>query len=366
MTNIEPIQKDFKMNTINISTKSKNYNVYLGENILSKVEGLTNYSKLLIITNEDLKELHLDTLKKHLPNIETHIYIAPNGESAKTSEVYNDCISFGINKGIDRKSMILAFGGGSIGDLAGFVAATYMRGLPFIQIPTTILAHDSAVGGKVAINHPLGKNMVGAFYQPEQVIFDTQFLSTLSDREIRSGFAEVVKHLLIADPHFLQKIMNEIRSLDDLTNNQLQSFLKRGIEIKANIVSMDETENDIRAHLNFGHTLGHALEAHLGYGNLPHGEAVMIGMIYALHLSKHIHHLEMPYEKFIHWIESLGYQWRIPKNIHFDSIFERMKKDKKSSGHTPVFILLKELGKPVIQKIDQQLLRESFYLLQES
>lgn len=353
------------MDTIKISTRSKNYNVYLGENIISKLEDLPNYSKLLIITNEDLKELHLNTLKRHLPNIETHIYISPNGENAKTLEVYNDCISFAINRGIDRKSMILAFGGGSIGDLAGFVAATYMRGLSFIQIPTTILAHDSAVGGKVAINHPLGKNMVGAFYQPEQVIFDTQFLSTLSDREIRSGFAEVVKHLLIADPHFLQKIMTEIRSLDDL-KNKIQRFLKRGIEIKENIVSRDERENDIRAYLNFGHTLGHALEADLGYGNLPHGEAIMIGVIYALRLSKHIHHLEMPYEKFIHWIESLGYKWRIPKNIQFDSIFERMKKDKKSSGHTPVFVLLKELGKPVVQKVDQQLLRESFYLIQES
>lgn len=357
---------DFNMDVINVLTTSKNYPVYLGREILSKIAvDLQYYSKLWIITNTDLKKRHLDTLENHLPNIETHIYIAPNGEKAKTFEIYQDCISFGIKQGMDRHSVVLAFGGGAIGDLAGFVAATYMRGIAFIQIPTTILAHDSAVGGKVGINHPLGKNMVGAFKQPELVIYDTQFLATLSIREKRSGFAEIIKHALISDPLFLQELMNETKSLEDLTAVPLQKFLKKGIETKANIVKKDETEKYIRAYLNFGHTLGHALEAAAGFGELTHGEAVMIGIVYALNLSKQIYQFAFSYESFISWLEGLGYEWKIPNNYPFESILEWMVRDKKSVGNEPVFVLLQDLGKPVMQKVDQELLRKTFLVLQD-
>ncbi|MBB2483250.1 3-dehydroquinate synthase [Bacillus sp. APMAM] len=354
------------MDVIHVLTSSKNYPVYLGSDILENLKDhLTGYSKLWIVTNTDLKERHLDTLTNHLPNIETHIYIAPNGEKAKTFEIYQDCISFGMNHGMDRHSVVLAFGGGAIGDLAGFVAASYMRGIAFIQIPTTILAHDSAVGGKVGINHPLGKNMVGAFKQPELVIYDTQFLATLSIREKRSGFAEIIKHAFISDPQFLQELMNETKSLEDLAAIPLQKFLKKGIETKANIVKQDETENDIRAYLNFGHTLGHALEAAAGFGELTHGEAVMMGIVYALNLSKQIYPFAFPYESFISWLEGLGYRWKIPANCTFESILEWMVRDKKSVGNEPVFVLLQDIGRPIRQKVNQELLRKTLLDLQD-
>jgi 3-dehydroquinate synthase len=354
------------MDIINISTQSKHYNVYIGKDILTLLEeSFDNYSKLLIITDDHLKSLHLNTLKKYLPDIETYIYIAPNGEHAKSFKVYEDCLSFGLNNGLDRQAVILAFGGGAIGDLAGFVAATYMRGIAFIQVPTTILAHDSAIGGKVAINHSLGKNMVGAFYQPEKVIYDTQFLSTLPLKERRSGFAEVIKHALIADPIFLNELMNQIQSLETLTNSQIQTFLRRGIEIKATIVEMDERESNIRAYLNFGHTLGHALEANAGYGNLAHGEAVLVGMIYALYLSKQSFQLEFSIEDFIEWVQKLGYQWRIPSNVEFDTILEWMIRDKKSTSDSPVFVLLQDVGEPILQKVEESMLRKTFYLIQQ-
>ena len=188
---------------------------------------------------------------------------------------------------LDRHSLILALGGGAVGDLSGFVAATFMRGIPFIQIPTTILAHDSAVGGKVAINHPAGKNMIGAFYQPEAVVYDIDFLKSLPEHEIRSGFAEVIKHGLIQDPSFYHWLKENILSIDMMISDEnLIHFLSRGVEIKSAIVEEDEKETGIRAYLNFGHTLGHAIEAELGYGKLTHGEAVVIGMLYALQLSE--------------------------------------------------------------------------------
>lgn len=277
--------------------------------------------------------------------------MAPNGENAKTFEIYQDCISFGMNHGMDRHSVVLAFGGGAIGDLAGFVAATYMRGIAFIQLPTTILAHDSAVGGKVGINHPLGKNMVGAFKQPDLVIYDTQFLATLSIREKRSGFAEIIKHAIISDPLFLQELINEIKSLEDLTAFPLQRYLKKGIETKANIVKQDEVEKDIRSYLNFGHTLAHALEAEAGYGELTHGEAVLIGIVYTLNLSMHIYPFAFPYESFISWIEGLGYEWKIPENCSFEAILEWMVRDKKSIRNEPVFVLLQDLGSPLGKKL---------------
>ncbi|MGV3465783.1 MAG: 3-dehydroquinate synthase [Heyndrickxia sp.] len=353
------------MDILDIFTSSKNYSVYIGNNIISQLtEKLEGYSKLFVITDKHLDSLHLHTLTSYLPEMETHFFIAPNGEEAKTFSVYEDCITFALQNGFDRKSVVLAFGGGAIGDLAGFVAATYMRGIPFIQIPTTILAHDSAIGGKVAINHPLGKNMVGAFYQPELVLYDIQFLATLPNREKRSGFAEVIKHALIADSSFLQELMEKVKSLDSIPELDLQKYLRKGMEIKANIVHLDEKEQNIRAYLNFGHTLGHALEANAGYGNLTHGEAVMIGIVYALHLSMEVYQLPFPIKEFVTWLESLGYKWRIPADMEYHAVYEWMVRDKKSVSNSPIFVLLQEIGSPVLQKVDQALLQKTFHLLQ--
>lgn len=353
------------MEKVAIFTDSKNYEVFIGEDILDSLHmRLNKYSKVLLVTDETVNRLHLNTIIDSIPErIDYEVYTTPSGEKAKTFKVYEDCISFALKVGIDRKSVILAFGGGAIGDLAGFVAATYMRGIAFIQIPTTILAHDSAVGGKVGINHPLGKNMVGAFYQPDIVIYNTNYLNTLPVRQIKSGFAEVVKHALIADVNFLNELMNHVQSIEEVISDKLPTYLKRGIEVKAKIVGLDERESGVRAYLNFGHTLGHALEAHAGFGNLTHGEGVMCGMVYALLLSKKLVGLDFDLDSFINWIERLGYQWKIPSSTQFDTIYELMKRDKKSVANKPVFVLLKSIGEPVLTAVDVPVLRETFYMM---
>jgi 3-dehydroquinate synthase len=351
------------METIQIQTESKKYNVYVGEGARAEISHfLSNHFKkltrILIITDETVAKFHLETLLDCLENWKPVLFIAPSGEKAKTFEVYYSALTKALENHLDRKSVILSFGGGAVGDLAGFVAATFMRGIPFIQIPTTILAHDSAVGGKVAINHPLGKNMIGAFHQPEAVFYDLELLKTLPKQEIRSGFAEVIKHALIYDVDFYRSLQAHIHDLNDLTMDQLSDFLAKGIKVKGAFVSQDEKETGIRAYLNFGHTLGHAIESEMGYGNYTHGESVLIGMIFALKLSQKLRGLTFDLEAFISWVQKLGYQTRMPTGLDFDRLISKMKQDKKSVGDSIRFVLLEKLGKPIVQEISDEILQE--------
>ncbi|QED48432.1 3-dehydroquinate synthase [Cytobacillus dafuensis] len=347
------------METITIGTESKTYPVYVG---LGAVQQLNSYiyknfpslTNIMIITDETVASLYLTKLQDNLSDFETFSYVAPIGERAKTFEVYYQVLSFALERKLDRKSLIIAFGGGAVGDLGGFIAATYMRGIPFIQVPTTILAHDSAVGGKTAINHPLGKNMIGAFYQPEAVFYDLNFLSSLPLNERRSGFAEVIKHGLIHDPIFFTWLMEKITTLRDYSHSDLAFSLIKGIEIKNYFVSKDEKESGIRAYLNFGHTLGHAIEAELGYGEWTHGEAVLVGMLFALKLSKKITDLDFNTDNFKAWLEHLGYKTEIPKELSREKLLERMKQDKKSVGQKVNFVLLKEVGSPVLYEVSDE------------
>ncbi|MBS4199503.1 3-dehydroquinate synthase [Bacillus sp. FJAT-49732] len=349
---------------IDIKTPSKSYSVYIGNNVLDSLSlhlQSTHYTKLLIITDETVGKLHLEELQSAIPqSYETFIYVVPPGEKAKQFAIYEASLSFALEKGLDRKSCIIALGGGSVGDLAGFVAATYMRGIPFIQVPTTILAHDSAVGGKTGINHPLGKNMIGSFHQPEAVIYQTEFLKTLPQSEIRSGFAEAVKHALIADVSLLEFLMSNVIDLHSIKDEHLIYFLQRGIEIKANIVSQDERESGIRAFLNFGHTLGHVIESSAGYGKVSHGEAVMTGMIYALYLSKEVLDLEFNITEFELWIKKLGYSLEIPDGFDFNNAFTSMTRDKKSYSNQPRFVLLDKVGEPLVKELDKELLEKVY------
>ncbi|WP_042355267.1 3-dehydroquinate synthase [Bacillus rubiinfantis] len=352
------------MNTIQIKTKSKEYQVFLGEGVSHNIplfltEHFPQLTKIMIITDELVAKIHLDSLLQKLKKWDPIVFITPSGEQAKTFEVYYQALSAALENHLDRKSLILSFGGGAVGDLSGFVAATFMRGISFIQIPTTILAHDSAVGGKVAINHPLGKNMVGAFYQPEAVFYDLAWLSTLPPEEIRSGFAEVIKHALIHDQEFYEWLIASIESLDSITAQQLSYFLMKGIEIKNVFVSEDEKEHGVRAFLNFGHTLGHAIEAEMGYGNFTHGEAVLIGMIFALKLSEEVVGLSFNHEKFVSWIEKLGYVVKLPNQLSAQRLISWMKQDKKSIDQSVRFVLLEEIGEPILKEIDDSLLIES-------
>lgn len=358
------------MEPILIQTESRNYPVFVGEGIISTLptflrKQFPSLTKVVILTDGNVGERYLATLERNLSDFQPLTYIVPNGEYAKTFSVYQECLTFCLEKKLDRKSIILAFGGGAVGDLSGFVAATYMRGIPFIQIPTTILAHDSAVGGKVAINHPLGKNMIGAFYQPEAVFYDLSFLNSLSIGERRSGFAEVIKHGLIQDESFYQWLLSNIVDLDHLTIEQLEFMLKKGIQIKRAIVSQDEKEMGIRAFLNFGHTLGHAIEGEAGYGKITHGEAVLIGMIFSLKLSKHIFNLSFDEKEFISWVKKLGYKTSIPNHLNGPALLERMKQDKKSvDGHIQ-YVLLEKVGKPVMVSLEDPFILEQLEQFQK-
>jgi 3-dehydroquinate synthase len=350
------------MQEIPIETSSKSYPVYIGHGAI-KVLGdflkKNNYTSVMVITDENVANYHLSLFREQAGLDQLVEKIVPGGEQAKTFDVYYDCLSTALENRLDRKSLIVSFGGGAVGDLAGFVAATYMRGIRFIQVPTTILAHDSAVGGKVAINHPLGKNMIGAFHQPEAVIYDLNFVRTLPAKELRSGFAEVIKHSLIYDPVFYGSLKKEVRSLANIDEQIMLDFLSAGIKIKGSIVAKDERETGIRAYLNFGHTLGHAIEAEMGYGTMTHGEAVAIGMLYALQLSQDIVGLEFDLWEFKEWLSILGYKTTLPEGLSLEYLVSKMQQDKKSVGGTVRFVLLERVGKPILIEVEEQQLAES-------
>jgi 3-dehydroquinate synthase len=258
------------MEHVHIATRSKSYSVYVGSTCIEQLNDILQNlkpvpSSILIVTDATVAALHLPTVQKlSADKWSVYSYVVPSGEKEKSFENYYAIQTYALEKGLDRNAVILALGGGMIGDLAGFVAATFMRGIRFIQVPTTLLAHDSAVGGKVAVNHPLGKNMIGAFHQPETVIYNINFLETLPEEEWRSGFAEVIKHAMIWDESFYKWLRNEISNLSELRGDKLLYILKTAIGVKAAVVAEDETEKGIRAYLNFGHTLGHAIESELG------------------------------------------------------------------------------------------------------
>ncbi|MGM0899900.1 MAG: 3-dehydroquinate synthase [Bacillota bacterium] len=352
------------METIKIKAGDQAYPVHVGYGILNQLQSFlqSQYPQLtsiLIITDETVGELYLEELIQLVEHKQIYSKVVPAGEKAKTFEVYYDCLSYALEKKLDRKSMILSFGGGAVGDLAGFVAASFMRGIPFIQIPTTILAHDSAVGGKVAINHPLGKNMIGAFYQPVGVFYDLNFLASLPKTELRSGFAEVIKHGLISNHTFYNWLLDRIKSLEAIPNPLMVEFLTKGIKVKARVVEKDEKESGIRAYLNFGHTLGHAIEAEVGYGKITHGEAVAIGMVFALQLSSQVYNFEFNTSEFIQWLKQLGYQTELPKGLSVERLVGRMKQDKKSYGQSVRFVLLKDIGQPTVCEISDGFLLEN-------
>ncbi len=352
------------MKQLMIETSSKTYPVIIGSDVLDALptfiqQQMEPVSGVWIISDETVASLYVKKLEAlvtpHFDKVVTTI--VPSGESAKAFHVFEKCHEDGLRNNMNRKSLILALGGGAVGDLAGFVAATYMRGIRFIGLPTTLLAHDSAVGGKVAINHALGKNMVGAFHQPEAVFYDWNLLGTLPKKEVRSGFGEAIKHALIQDPAFYDWLLTHVQKIEDLHGEVLAEVIQKGIAIKANIVKQDERENGVRGFLNFGHTLGHAIEANVGYGKITHGEGVVIGMIFALKISMDRMGLSFDIESFEAWLEQLGYELALPACDHLH-LLASMKKDKKTTGQTTTFIVLSKVGEPTtIQLSDDEVLQ---------
>jgi len=279
---------------VNVDLGDRKYPIYIGQGLLNDGNELRKHvksKKALIVTNTKVGPLYLQTVKKSLESAGIQVYdvILPDGEEYKTMDVLMMVMDACMDAKLDRKSTLIALGGGVIGDMTGFAAAIYQRGVKFIQIPTTLMAMvDSAVGGKTAVNHPKGKNMIGAFYQPDAVIVDTDTLKTLPDRELKSGIAEVIKYGLIRDSKFFlwqEQNIEKILARDPLA---LAYTIKRSCENKAEVVVADEKEGGVRATLNLGHTFGHAIEAGLGYGAWLHGEAVATGMIMAAEMSQAI------------------------------------------------------------------------------
>jgi len=356
------------MKSIHVKSVSDPYTIYVGGGLRHQLNELLpqSYDQVMIISDNHVASLYLDDVKHALGSeVDVSSYIIPAGEYSKSFDIFEKCHTAAINQGLDRHSLIVALGGGVVGDLAGFVAASFMRGIDYIQVPTTVLAHDSSVGGKVAINHPLAKNIIGSFHQPKAVIFDTETLSTLSDQEWRSGMAEVIKHAWIHDQNMLQTCF-DLNSFSEEDLKVIEHLLWKGISIKANIVEEDERETGIRSFLNFGHTLGHALESEFGYGSITHGEAVALGMDFALFLSeRYLQQESLPRIEYQQWLEAHKYPVQILRSIDVDSLVERMKMDKKNQHHYIRFVLLTSIGQPILQSFEESSLKQELELYKE-
>jgi len=346
------------MRELTVQLGERSYPIYIGEGLLDQAafyfdkHGIGKQSPLLIVTDEQVGQLYLDKLESGLraAGYRTVSAVVPAGEQAKSLSQFEELITIALKAGLDRKSAIIALGGGVVGDLAGYAAAAYMRGIRFIQMPTTILAHDSSVGGKVAVNHPLAKNIIGAFHQPAMVLYDLATLRTLPPREVSSGLAEVVKHGLIRSAEFVAWIDENADKLRALDPEALGYALYFGCRVKAEIVSQDERENDLRAILNLGHTIGHALEAVGGYGELLHGEAIAIGMVGAARIGVELGAPREVYEVTKRVLAKCGLPVRLPAHFDTDAIMDAMRHDKKFKEGRMVFIVPTAIGDVVIDK----------------
>lgn len=342
------------MHKVPVDLGERSYNILIGEQLLQQVgtlaqsEGIGTGSACLVITDEHVAAAgHLATVMESLQaaGYRANQAVVKAGEATKSFAEAERLYNLAFECGLDRKSAIFALGGGVVGDLAGFIAATYMRGIKFVQLPTTILAHDSSVGGKVAINHPRSKNLIGAFYQPELVVYDIVALTTLPEREIRSGLAEVIKHGAIWDAEFFAWLESGIEKAVGLEPGYLAELLARSCAVKASIVSKDEKEQNLRAILNFGHTLAHALESASGYGVLTHGEAVAIGMVFAARLSEQLGHInDADVSRIRSLLQRTGLPVELPAGCNTEELISLMKQDKKTAAGKLTFVLLNSLG----------------------
>lgn len=354
------------MMRIPVQTPSHAYEVVIGSNHLTQaVKSLDTIieqaDQLIVFTDEHVWAIHEERFTKAFP-YDFKVHVLAGGEACKTFESYFAAQTYLLQEKCTRKSMLFAFGGGAVGDLTGYVAATFMRGIPFIQIPTTILAHDSAVGGKTAINHPLGKNMIGAFYQPQAVLYDIDFLTTLPEREVRSGMAEAIKHAMISDEAWYKEFLT--KDITQLSQQELSLYLQKGITVKATIVAQDETEQSVRKYLNYGHTYGHAIEAASGFGKVAHGEAIVIGMAYALLLGEKFTQLTRQNTlDFIAFAKANNYSFEPVQQFTFDELLPYLMKDKKAEYGILQFVLLQQIGQPFVQKVTVEDCREVDTLL---
>jgi len=342
------------MQTLHIQLENRSYPIYIGEGLLSKIKLIEPHLKqkhVAIVTNTTVAPLYLDPLLALFKQygIKAFPIILPDGESYKNQETLNLIYDALLKEKCERSVTLIALGGGVIGDMTGYAAATYLRGVPFIQIPTTLLSQvDSSVGGKTGINHPLGKNMIGAFYQPQCVIIDMDTLKTLPQREFSAGMAEVIKYGLIRDKAFFDWLEKNMEGHMKLNPSLLIEAIERSCQNKADIVEMDEHESGVRATLNLGHTFGHAIENAMGYGVWLHGEAVSIGMVMAAYLSKLMGWLkEIEFNRIVTLLKEAKLPVD-PPNISEDQYMQLMRMDKKVIDGKIRLVLQKGIGDSVI------------------
>ena len=357
------------MQTLNVELASRSYPIYIGRHLLSRAELILPHLKrkqVAIVTNTTVAPLYLDKLSKTLAEAGVKItpIILPDGEAYKNSETLNKIYDALLENHCERSTTLIALGGGVIGDLTGYAAATFLRGVPFIQIPTTLLSQvDSSVGGKTGINHPLGKNMIGAFYQPQAVLADIDTLQTLPPREFSAGVAEVVKYGLIRDADFFDWLETNIEKLMALDEAVLSYAIYRSCQNKAEVVARDEHENGERALLNLGHTFGHAIENAMGYGVWLHGEAVAAGMMMAADLSRRMGWLSHQEVERIHALLTKAKLPLDAPQLGVEKYLALMQLDKKVADGKIRLILQQGIGKSVITSdYDVEKLRETLAL----
>lgn len=352
------------MRTLNVELSERSYPIHIGPGLLAQAELIASrlaQKRAAIVTNTTVGPLYLERFSGALAacGVECVPMVIPDGETYKNWQTLNTLFDALLENRCERRTTIIALGGGVVGDIAGFAAAVYQRGVPFVQVPTTLLAQvDSAVGGKTAINHALGKNMIGAFYQPQVVVADTDTLDTLADRELGAGLAEVIKYGFIRDLPFLQWLESNIDRLVARDPEALAYAIEESCRNKAEIVALDERESGLRELLNFGHTFGHAIETGTGYGTWLHGEAVGAGMVLAARLSQRLGHLN---DHDVARVTDLLARARVPvraPDLGLERYIELMGHDKKVQAGRLRFVLLEKIGSAFVGQAPEKALAE--------
>jgi 3-dehydroquinate synthase len=352
------------MQTVRVALAERGYPIHIGAGLLDRADllaPLLPQRRVALVTNETVAPLYLDRFARALAGagVASVPIVIPDGEAHKDWPTLNKVFDALLRERCDRKTAVVALGGGVVGDLAGFAAATYQRGVPFVQVPTTLLAQvDSSVGGKTAINHPLGKNMIGAFHQPLAVLADMDTLATLPPDELRAGLAEVIKHGAIRDAAFFEWLEANLDALLGLDRNALAYAVKRSVEIKAAVVALDERETGPRALLNFGHTFGHAIEAGLGFGAWLHGQAVAAGMVMAADLSARLGSIDRSVADRLRRLVARAGLPVVGPALGPERYLDLMAVDKKAEAGQIRFILLDRLGAArIVERVPADALR---------
>jgi 3-dehydroquinate synthase len=353
------------MQTLTVGLAERSYPIHIGAGLLGRFDLLAphlRHKRAAVVTNTTVAPLYLEVLQSLLREngVEALPVILPDGEEYKNAETLGMIYDALLRNRCERSTPLIALGGGVVGDMTGYAAATYLRGVPFIQVPTTLLAQvDSSVGGKTGINHPLGKNMIGAFYQPQAVVVDTATLGTLPDEELSAGIAEVIKYGLIRDLPFFEWLEQNMERLRARDAEALQYAIACCCRNKAEVVAADERESGERALLNLGHTFGHAIEAGMGYGAWLHGEAVAAGMVMAADLSQRLGWIGAPdAARARRLIERAGLPVEAPR-LGTEKYLQLMELDKKVVGGRIRFVLLKSIGHAVVTEAPPDLLQQT-------